>query len=454
MADQHVMESFLRNPCPIALEPGIQHYPWGDPDFIPRLRGLDNREGKPYAEAWFGAHPRLPATAQVGGAGIDLKELLDRSGERLLGGHVFARFRSLPYLVKILAAARPLSIQVHPNKTQAEEGFERENKPGVELDKPRTYRDDNHKPEILVALVDTWTLRGFRPLEEIADFVEGTPSLRAAIPFEPTAASLRSFYEQFMNLPQERVNAILEPLVEDARAANAKTPLDKDDRRYWLLRTNREFSQDGDFDRGLLSIFLLNLIHLRPGQAVYLPAAVLHAYLDGAGVEVMANSDNVVRGGLTTKHVDIPELLHTVDFRGERAEVIEATPSSENGSIYRTGAEEFEVSRIDVTAATERRSTAHGPEVLVVTALKGCPNVTVTWSHSALDTGVLDTGVLDTGVLDTGVLDTGALGIERGGGCFVPDGISYGLSATGDATVYRTRVPEERSEEERPHGHA
>lgn len=420
------MDSFLHNPCPIALDPGIQHYPWGDIDFIPHMLGLDNREGKPYAEAWFGAHPRCPATARIGDASVDLDSLLGRSSERLLGGEVFARFGGLPYLVKILAAARPLSIQVHPSKAQAEEGFERENDPAVKLDTPPTYQDDNHKPEILVALVDTWALRGFRPLEEIAGFVDEASALRAAVPFEPTPTALRSFYEQFMTLPQGRVDTILEPLVEDARTVNAKNPLDKTDRRYWLLRANSEFSKHGELDRGLLSIFLLNLVHLKPGQATHLPAGILHAYLDGAGIEVMANSDNVVRGGLTTKHIDIPELLRTVDFRDEPSMVIEATPSSNGSSVYRTDAEEFEVSRVDVTAATPRRITAHGPEVLVATSLKGCPCVTVTSSQSTLHLG-------------------------RGCGCFVPDGITYELSAANDATLYRTRVPQSPSKEERSH---
>jgi mannose-6-phosphate isomerase class I len=310
------------------LEPGVQHYAWGDTHFIPDLLGIENVEGKPYAELWLGTHPDLPSHVEVEGERWLLSEVLDDE---------------LPYLFKILSAQKPLSIQAHPNEQQARDGFARESAASVPLDAPhRNYKDERHKPELLCALTDFYALRGFRP----------DPP-----PFP--GSSLKELYARLMTLPQDEVDAILAPKIEELQGDE----YGKEDREYWVLRCHEEFSDEGHYDRGLFSVYLLNLIRLRPGDAIYLGAGTLHAYLEGSGVEIMANSNNVLRGGLTKKYIDIAELLKTVVFVGEEPDVLHAVAASESETKYETCAREFELRRIE---SPHENSADHGPEILLV----------------------------------------------------------------------------------------
>ncbi|MGH9323967.1 MAG: mannose-6-phosphate isomerase, class I [Vicinamibacteria bacterium] len=345
----------------IPLDPGVQHYPWGDSFFIPSLLGRDNPGARPYAELWMGAHPDLPS-----GAGPkNLRELIERNPEGVLGPEVAQAFGGeLPFLIKVLSAARPLSVQAHPSEEQARAGFLREEEALIPRDaQNRSYRDPRGKPELLAALSDFYAFVGFRPLEEIAAILEEVPELRRlGRSFRPSREALRDLYRNITELPQNEVDAILAPILVRLK----RKSFDRDRREYWLVRCDEIFSLAARHDRGLLSALFLNLVHLKPGEAVFLGPGVLHSYLEGAGIEIMSSSNNVLRGGLTDKHVDLKELSRTVVFQGGRAEVLRAVESSETERVYPTRVREFQLSRIEVSSERAHRSEeAYSAEILL-----------------------------------------------------------------------------------------
>jgi mannose-6-phosphate isomerase len=371
----------------LRLQGVVQHYDWGGHNFIPDLLGIENASRRPYAELWIGAHAKAPSLAKVSGGQEPLDELIAENPVAVLGAAANTHFRGrLPYLFKILDVHKMLSIQAHPTLVQAREGFARENAEGVSLEAGgRNYKDDNHKPEIGVALTEFWLLHGFRPLEQIAETLNQTPELGSLMPefalglaaagheHEVRRGLLRTLYSNVMTMPQDRVDSLLDGLLARLRAAPSNN---KDSADYWALRAAENFPlPGGSLDRGIFNVYLLNLVHLHPGQATFQPAGVLHAYLEGVNVELMANSDNVLRGGLTTKHVDVPELLKILTFEGGAPEVIEGSVISEQERVYRTPAEEFELSRISVAARGRYAGEAtYGPKALLV--LKGSGTVT------------------------------------------------------------------------------
>jgi mannose-6-phosphate isomerase len=399
----------------------VQHYAWGDTDFIPNLLGIDNPERRPHAELWMGAHPDLPAEIEAGGEWVPLDALIARSPEEILGPGVAREFEGrLPYLLKVLSAKAPLSIQAHPSRDAAREGFARENAAGVPLaDRTRGYRDDNHKPELIAALTDLYGLRGFRPLEEIAHVLRRVPELRELMPgFESEPACLEALYERFMSLPQAAVDSILDPLVERLERAEQERPFTRDEPEHWVLEADRNHSKDGHRDRGLLSIYLLNLVHLRPGEAVYLPAGILHAYLEGSGVEIMANSNNVLRGGLTSKHVDVPGLLAILTFEGGPAEILRPAAMSDGGEWrYDTPAREFELRRIEIGAHRPYPNGAdHSAEIVILVAAEPDARVSVESGEQALE-------------------------LRRGEVFLAPFDTPYTVRSPGPATLYKATVP-------------
>lgn len=418
---QEAIDAYRRNPGLLALRPAVQHYEWGDPDFIAALVGAENPDRKPYAELWMGAHPDAPSDAILGDDAVPLSELIEAAPEGILHPAVAARFaRQMPFLFKVLAAAEPLSLQTHPSKLNAEEGFARENEAGIPLNaRGRNYRDTNHKPELIVALTDFYGLRGFRPLTEIGCQLEAMPELQEiGRDFRPSPDWLRELYSKLMTMSQEEVDALLTPLVERFSAAHNRKPFTKADREFWLLRADRSYSHGCQRDRGLFSFYLLNLVHLRPGEAMYLPAGILHAYLEGAGVELMANSNNVLRGGLTPKHVDVPELLRNVSFEGAEAEIIKAQgiPGSQEW-VYPTPAEEFELSHIALDEHYSHSSRPdHAVEVLFVQSIQTDNPITV---KSGVDTWTFD----------------------RGQVFLAPSGMAYELSSRGEASLFKATVP-------------
>ncbi|WP_176722400.1 mannose-6-phosphate isomerase, class I [Candidatus Thiosymbion oneisti] len=417
---------FLRRPRPLALRCGVQHYAWGDLDYIPELIGVPNRERSPYAELWIGAHADLPAVARVGASEVPLPLLLRGAAEVVLDRKDAERFGGrLPFLLKILAAAQPLSIQAHPDKRQAQAGFERENRLGIRSDAPnRNYHDNNHKPELIVALTEFYALCGFRPLDELGAVLASVPELSdLAADDRPTRESLIDLYTRVMRMDQTEVDAILTPLVRRLQEETARQAFSKEQTEYWVLQADSVFSNDGHRDRGLFSLFLLNLVHLLPGEAMYLPAGELHAYLQGAGVEIMANSNNVLRGGLTAKHTDVDELLRILTFDAGKVKVMgKGLGPAEERVVYETPSQEFILSRLRITAARPYASAAgHSPALGVV--IQGEVAVSATGLEGGLE----------------------GLELGRGGVFLVPHGLDYriscSISRSGEAVVFMAGIP-------------
>jgi mannose-6-phosphate isomerase len=347
----------------------IQNYAWGGHEFIPRLLGLQPEPHTPYAEYWLGAHIKAPAKVILNDDSmVYLDELVAEHPRRVLGPHAASKYGQLPYLFKVLDVEEPLSIQVHPTRPQAEAGFARENELGIPLDSPRrNYKDDNHKPELMVALSDFWLLHGFLPEAQLSSVLRGVPEFHGLLGvFE--AGGYAGLYSRVTTLPSEEVDAILGPLVERVRSMSGTDGWEKSSPEYWVARAVADRSTS-PFDRGLFSIYFFNLVKLRAGQGIFQDAGVPHAYLQGQNIEVMANSDNVLRGGLTAKHVDVPELLRTVSFEGISPAVIEGTRTdSLFEALYQSPTEDFRLSRIDLRKGDTYVNSAESVEIVLVMA--------------------------------------------------------------------------------------
>lgn len=341
------------------LENVIQEYAWGSPSALPELLGETNPEKRHMAELWMGAHPKAPSHVVHHGRRVSLLELIEEAPQQLLGERVARDYGGrLPFLFKVLAAETPLSIQAHPGRRRAAAGFASENARGIPLDaEERNYRDDNHKSEIICALTPFWALNGFRRIPEMLRALSelNCPPLRqpvSAFESRPNAEGLRLFFAHMMNLSRAKQTALVEEVI------HASGLLERESVEVaWMRKLNNHYP--GDI--GVLCAFLLNLIRLEPGEAMFLPDGQLHAYLQGVGIELMANSDNVLRGGLTVKHIDAGELLDVLHFRDDPISVLRPRSTAPGESIYETPPAEFRLSVIDVTPAVpfsagERRS--------------------------------------------------------------------------------------------------
>ncbi|MCW2810031.1 MAG: manA [Friedmanniella sp.] len=325
----------------------VQPYAWGSTTMIPELLG-EKPTGEPQAELWLGAHPSAPA--RVGDRSLD--DLVTEEPDATVGAASVAAFGPrLPYLLKVLAAAQPLSLQAHPSRAQAEAGFARENEAGLALDaKERLYRDDWPKPEVLCALVDSEALCGFaEPAETYGHFerlgVARALALVAPLAKEATPAPerLAAVFGALLRLSGDELE-VVDQVVKAAQEVDEEGPYGR------FAETARDLSSFYPGDPGVLAALCMNRLSLRPNDAVYLPAGNLHAYLRGGGVEIMANSDNVLRGGLTPKHVDVDELLSVLDFSPGFAGLvvpIEVTPGAWR---YPTPALEFALWRLEPSA--------------------------------------------------------------------------------------------------------
>ncbi len=347
------------------LENVIQPYAWGSKTAIAKLLGLPGPHETPQAELWMGTHPKGPSLALVDEQRISLQRLIEKEPMAMLGQDSVKRFGvTLPYLFKVLAASRPLSIQAHPSRQEAIDGFARENAAGKALDaSDRNYRDANHKPEIICALTSFWALNGFRPAGDAVRLLEPVcpDDLRHACRYleERGEAGLKPFFETMMTLPAEKRKKACTELLSKARRLADQSPV-----YGWMVTLAQAYPDD----MGVFSPALLNLICLAPRQAMYLPAGQLHAYLDGVGIELMANSDNVLRGGLTPKHVDLPELLRVVRFRETAITPIAVTTLATGESFYPCPAAEFSLGVIEVEPARAYISaSARSIEILLCT---------------------------------------------------------------------------------------
>jgi len=394
------------------LENDVQNYAWGSRTAIADLLGRPSPSSGPEAELWMGAHPKAPSRVQIDGVWTPLPDVIARDPAGILGDRVVERFGGkLPFLFKVLAAAEPLSIQAHPDLTQARQGFARENERGVPLDAPdRNYRDDNHKPEIICALTPFWALNGFRSVRDILGTFDGVGPAELAPEIKRLASrrseqGLREFFTAIMTMVVARKRRAVAEAVARAAACESGDPVCE-----WMQRLQGRYP--GDI--GVLSPMFLNLVALEPGQAMFLHARRLHAYLDGAGVELMANSDNVLRGGLTPKHVDVPELLRVLRFDETAIDVLTPEPRGAGERAYRTDVDEFRLSVIEVDERTSYAGAEErGVEIAICT--KGSARIVAVESGNTVT-------------------------VSRGMSFLVPASVRR-YRIEGSATLYRASVP-------------
>lgn len=398
-------------PSLLRLNNPIRPYAWGSRHALTDLLGIPNPSEQPQAELWMGAHEVAPSTVAWPAEGTSLREAVVREPDRLLGREVSDRFAAqLPFLFKVLAVDAPLSLQSHPSMEQARMGFVAEEALGIARDSSRrNYKDALHKPELVCALTRFEALVGFRSPVETAALLRAVqlPELeKVAVELEraPSAETVLALLRRWLELPAEPLRPLVASVAEGCRGL-AQSGGAWAREAAWIERLATSYPGD----RGVLAALLLELLALEPGQAVFVPAGRLHAYLGGCALEVMANSDNVLRGGLTPKHVDVPELLRVLAPQ-LGAPPLATLDEEEAESRYRSPAEEFELSRLVVSGRGASLEVA-GPEIVLCTA-----------------------GQLS--------LRSGAerQGLERGHSLFVAAAAGrYELS--GDGVLYRVRVP-------------
>ncbi len=358
------------------LRGATRTYAWGSRTAIAEFTGRPSPTAHPEAELWFGAHPADPAYLETPDGEKSLLAAVQSDPDGQLGPAVRGRFGDvLPFLVKVLAAEEPLSLQAHPSAEQAVEGYVREDRVGVPLKSPiRNYRDRSHKPELLVALTEFDALGGFRPPARSVALMRAL-AVSDLDPFitllggQPDADGLRALFTTWITAPQPDLDVLI-PAVLDGAVAYVRSG---ETEFAAEARTLLELGERYPGDAGVLAAMLLNRIALAPGEAIFMPAGNLHSYIRGVGMEVMANSDNVLRGGLTPKHVDVPELLRVLDFTPADEGTLR-TPTHRDGIelFYDAPAVEFAtcvlmVDGDDLGHEIDAPSRHDGPQILVCT---------------------------------------------------------------------------------------
>lgn len=323
----------------------VQNYAWGSKTALTELYGIANPDNLPMAELWMGAHPKSSSKIEGQDGNLHaLRDVIDADKSTLLGDAVATRFGELPFLFKVLCADQPLSIQVHPNKQASEAGFAKENAAGIPLDAAeRNYKDPNHKPELVFALTPFLAMNAFREFSDIIALLQPVAGAHTAIAHfleKPNAERLSQLFASLLNMEGEKKSRALAVL---------KAALNSQQGEPWqTIRTISEFYPD---DSGLFSPLLLNVVKLNPGEAMFLFAETPHAYLKGVALEVMANSDNVLRAGLTPKYIDIPELVANVKFTPRAADTLLTTPTRQGNALdFPIPVDDFAFSLHDLTA--------------------------------------------------------------------------------------------------------
>ena len=346
------------------LKGKVQHYSWGGYEFIPHLLSVSNDEKKPFAEYWLGAHPSHPSTVKGETKEIPLTDFIKQHPEAL--GDSKGQFHTLPFLMKILDVRQMLSIQVHPDKASAAEGFQKENESGTPLTAPnRNYKDDNHKPEMMVALSDFWLLHGFKPADKLIETLTAIPYFQF-LADEFKTSGYKTLYEKLMLMDQQRVNEILKPLINKILPLYKNGELVKSQESFWAARAAESFCSEVFYDRGIFSIYLFNLVHLKKGEGIYQGAGLPHAYLEGQNVELMANSDNVLRAGLTDKYIDVAELLKHVRFEQTIPQILGTSANADASIKFDTPAREFELYQYSLNKGS-LEINSQSPEIILLT---------------------------------------------------------------------------------------
>ncbi|MGF1726841.1 mannose-6-phosphate isomerase, class I [Photobacterium nomapromontoriensis] len=308
----------------------IQDYAWGSTTSMAELFGIENPEAKPQAEIWMGAHQNGCSQIDVNGQPTLLSSFIAADMPTIIGADTAKQYGELPYLFKVLAADKALSIQVHPSKAQAEAGFAKEEAQGI----PRTagnrnYKDPNHKPELVYALTPYQAMNGFREFVDIVAYfralgIDGLTMLVDALADNQNEAGLAAFFEAMLSLEGEAKESSVSQLLAYA-AANTSDPL------FALIL---ELAEQYPGDIGLFGPLMLNTLTLQPGEAMFLDACTPHAYIKGTGLEIMANSDNVLRAGLTPKYMDVPELVACTRCVPMPLDTLLLAPQVDNGVEY------------------------------------------------------------------------------------------------------------------------
>lgn len=393
----------------------VQHYNWGGFEFIPSLLNIPNESKKPFAEYWMGAHEKAASEIVTPeGKKESLDKFIAADPANILGAKVNSQFARLPFLFKVLDVKDMLSIQVHPSKKAAEKEFADENKKGISIDSPsRNYKDDNHKPELMFALSDFWLLHGFKEKSKMISKLEEIKELRFLKEvFEKSG--YEGLYRHVMELPQQEVNERLQPLLDRIIPSYRKGMLEKNQEDFWAARAAITFNEPGKTDRGIFSIYLFNLLNLKPGEAIFQDAGIPHAYLEGQNMEIMANSDNVLRGGLTNKHIDVHELMKHVKPGPVIPEVLKGVGSGQqHEEVFTTTAADFELRKISLKTAEQTTILSHTAEIFFV---------------------------LEGKTVVSG--DAGQMIISKGEAFLATSGSQVDLTAIGSSIIFRATVPD------------
>lgn len=394
------------------LKNTVQEYAWGSCTAIAELMGQPSPADRPQAELWMGAHPKAPSLVSIENGWRSLTDLIQAHPMDILGRGVEEKFDGkLPYLFKVLAAVEPLSIQAHPGAVDAQAGYAREEARGIPFDAfERNYIDPHHKPECLCALTPFWGLCGFRNVSETASLLhrlcpESLGELVHLLEKNTPANSIQVFFKTIMGMNPRKQAEIVQEAVKHARPVKHKRP------EYdWIIRLHQAYPSD----IGVIFPILLNLVYLQPGQALFLEQGELHAYLNGVGIELMANSDNVLRGGLTSKHIDVAELMRILSFKEKAVNILLPENRERHAGVYRTPAREFELSVINLeNADTYQGQMDRSVEILLCTS----------GEHRIAETGSMN-----------------PLTLDKGASVLIPAAVP-GYTIQGKGVIYRAAVP-------------
>ncbi len=395
-----------------SLKGKIQNYAWGGTQFIPHLLGTKPNNEK-CAEYWLGAHVNAPSVLKMEASEQALNTFLNSDLTAKLGEDIAIKFGRLPFLFKVLDVNDMLSIQVHPTKVEAEKGFKKENELGIPLTAPnRNYKDDNHKPEIMVALSEFWLLHGFLPEDKLTKVLKDISEFSNLLSiFE--SEGYYGLYKKVMEQSEEESNQVLQPLVDRILPLYKAGKLDKSSPDYWAAKAVDSADDTSVLDKGIYSIYFFNILKANKGEAVFQDAGIPHAYLEGQNMELMANSDNVLRGGLTPKHIDVPELLKHVAFEATHPNIMQGELQSDGVErIYKSPAPDFELSQIVLNTKVTYKSKTKTAQILIV--IEG---------EAQISEG------------------SSSLSIKKGDAVVLVANSSYQISSSSSAIIYKATAP-------------
>lgn len=391
------------------LKGKVMHYAWGGSEFLPGLLSMPNPEHKPFAEYWMGAHPLAPSDLVTAAGTIGLAELIRQDPVAVLSQKVAGQFGELPYLFKVQDVKDILSIQVHPSKAEAEKGFDQEEQAGIPRNAPhRNYKDKNHKPEMLVALSEFWLLHGFRQKADIEAVLADVPEFRVLLPYYKKEG-LKELYRFVMEMEQPDINALLLNLVRREIRRKNEGQLTKEQPGWWVSKLYHSKQEIQDIDRAVFSIYFFNIVKLNPGESLFQGAGMPHAYMEGHCVELMANSDNVLRGGLTPKHIDVPELIKHTLFESIVPDINTGVPGREGEKVYPCPVPDFGIARVELEAGISFNHQSESLEIVIVT--------------------------------EGGAIINNTLVLKQGEAAAIFAGETYEIQASGHAVLFRAFVP-------------